>query len=76
MNTPIKDRITAAYRAGMTMTSLAYRVFPPALWPRAWHHAAKGGPPAWSRTLHVALRRYGFSVDTGSDGIQRVWRRS
>lgn len=76
MKISIKDRITEAYSAGMTLTSLAYRVFPPALWPRAWHHAAKGGPPAWSRTLCVALRRYGFVVDAGSDGIRRVWRRS
>jgi hypothetical protein len=62
---PIRQRIDTAYDAanrGMTIVTLAHHVFPHDVYPRAWQHAAKGGPPAWTRVLHQALKRYGYHV--------------
>lgn len=58
---PIIDRIRAAFQSGETKISyqaLAYRVFPPEQFPRAWRYSSNGGPPGCYMALSAALRRY------------------
>jgi len=61
-----------------TCYELAMRLWPPRTNPRAWGHATKGGPSAWSRTLMAGLHRGGFETnirDTGPSGTEVLPRR-
>ena len=55
--TPLKQRIVDALRGrgDVSYWTLAYELWPPATHPRAWRHAAKGGPHGWAMPLGRAL---------------------
>lgn len=60
---PIRERIHAALvEAGgkLAYDRLAYKVFPPNDYPRAWNYSVNGGPPGCYMALTAALRRHGF----------------
>lgn len=39
---------------------LAFLVFPPDKYPKAWNYSRNGGPPGCYMALSAAIRRYGF----------------
>lgn len=60
------DRIDAAFVSAkasrLSYWDLARAVFPRELYPDAWRHATRGGPPGCYMALSAALRRGGFTV--------------
>lgn len=62
--TPIKERIRAAYESGITgYHSLMNAVFPRDIFPRAFMNPTRGGPPGCAMAFNRAIRDMGGHRD-------------
>lgn len=68
---PIRERILDALTSNggsMAYDKLAYEVFPPDDYPRAWNYPPSGGPPGCFMALSAAIRRHGFRCWSSGPG--------
>lgn len=58
--TPLKQRIVDLLAAmparRMSYSDLAYKLWPPEQYPKAWRYSSNGGPHGWAMPLGRALR--------------------